>query len=379
MPDTSTLPRWDATALFPSLESRQLAAAHEAVAADVARLVALHDRHGVDETEPHEPSAEEIQAFEEVLAATNAVAADLLRLQVYVLSFVSTDSRNDAGQALFSELDRHDATMRQLSARFTAWVAALGPTALASVSALGADHAYVLDRAGARAEHQMGPEEESLYAELRVSGSGAWARLHSDVTSQLLATIVRPGRHDRAASDHHGARAGDRPRRRGAPGGLRRRAGGLADGGGAPRRGDERHQGRGQLGERPPGLERPARRVPVRQQRRPRARSRPCSRRSSTRSPTSGGTCGPRPACWATRAAWRGGTCSPRRARRPGRCSWSRGTEIVRRAFGGYSTGAGRHGRARLRRAVGRRRAAAGQARRRLLHAVLRRPVARAS
>ncbi len=114
MPDTSTLPRWDATALFPSLESRQLAAAHEAVAADVARLVALHDRHGVDETEPHEPSAEEIQAFEEVLAATNAVAADLLRLQVYVLSFVSTDSRNDAGQALFSELDRHDATMRQL-------------------------------------------------------------------------------------------------------------------------------------------------------------------------------------------------------------------------------------------------------------------------
>ena len=38
----------------------------------------------------------------------------------------------------------------------------------------------------------MGPDEESLYAELRVSGSGAWARLHSDVTSQLLATIVRP-------------------------------------------------------------------------------------------------------------------------------------------------------------------------------------------
>jgi pepF/M3 family oligoendopeptidase len=192
VPETSTLPRWDPSALFPSLESRQLAAAHEAVGADVARLVALHDRHGVDETEPHEPSAEEVQAFEEVLAATNAVAADLLRLQVYVLSFVSTDSRNDTGQALFSELDRHDATMRQLSARFTAWVAALGPTALASGSALGADHAYVLDRASARAEHQMGPDEESLYAELRVSGSGAWARLHSDVTSQLLATIAGP-------------------------------------------------------------------------------------------------------------------------------------------------------------------------------------------
>ena len=214
MSDTSTLPRWDATALFPSLESRQLAAAHEAVAADVARLVALHDRHGVDETEPHEPSAEEIQAFEEVLAATNAVAADLLRLQAYVLSFVSTDSRNDAGQALFSELDRHDATMRQLSARFTAWVAALGPTALASASALGADHAYVLDRAGAprRApDGSRGGVAVRRAARERLGGVGqAPQRRHVAAPRHDRP----PGRHDRAAPDHRGARAGDPPRRR---------------------------------------------------------------------------------------------------------------------------------------------------------------------
>ncbi len=51
----------------------------------------------------------------------------------------------------------------------------------------------------------------------------------------------------------------------------------------------------------------------------------------------------------------------------------------MRRAFGGYSTALASHGRPRLRRAVGRRRAAAGQARRRVLHAVLRRPVPRAA
>jgi len=43
----------------------------------------------------------------------------------------------------------------------------------------------MLEEAGRRAKHQMPPDSEALAAELNVSGGGAWARLHSNVTSQL--------------------------------------------------------------------------------------------------------------------------------------------------------------------------------------------------
>ena len=358
MPDTSTLPRWDATALLP------LARVARSWPRPTRRSPPTWPGWSPSTTatastrpSPTSRSAEEIQAFEEVLAATNAVAADLVRLQAYVFSFVSTDSRNDAGQALFSELDRHDATMRQLSARFTAWVAALGPTALASASPLGADHAYALDRAGARAEHQMGPDEESLYAELRVSGSGAWARLHSDVTSQLLATIVRPGRHERAAPDHRGARAGDRPRRRRAPGGLRRRAGGVADRGGAPCaaamnaiKGEANSVNDRRRWSDPLDASLFANSVDrdtFEAMQQAVVDSLPDFRRFLRAKARLLGYDGG--LAWWDLFAPSGAEA--------GTVSWSRGTEIVRRAFGGYSTGAGRHGRPRLRRAVGRRRA----------------------
>jgi pepF/M3 family oligoendopeptidase len=188
----ATLPRWDATALYPSLTSREFAADHEGLGAEVGRLVALYDEHDVGAAEEHEPTDGEVQAFVEVLRATNEVSEAMDRLAAFTYSYVATDSRDGAAQGVLSELERHEATLRQLSARFTAWVAALGPDALRQRSDEGAEHAFALRRAGERAEHQMGPEEESLYAELRVTGSGAWERLHADVTSQLVAEVAFP-------------------------------------------------------------------------------------------------------------------------------------------------------------------------------------------
>lgn len=171
MTDATALPRWDATVLYPSLGSRQFAAAHEALGADVARLVALYDRHGVGAGTAHAPSAAEVRAFDEVLAVTNAARRAMDELRAFVASYVTTDSRDTEAQGVLSELERHDATMRQLAARFTAWTAALGPAALTAASDQAADHAFALERAGERAGHQMEPQEESLYAELRLTGS----------------------------------------------------------------------------------------------------------------------------------------------------------------------------------------------------------------
>jgi oligoendopeptidase F len=113
-------------------------------------------------------------------------------LSAYVNSFTSTDSYDDAAAAAASGLQRHEATLRQLSARLGAWVHALGAGALAEAGPVAADHAFPLQRAAERAEHQMEPGQEELYAELSVTGWSAWTRLHNDLTSQLTATVTRP-------------------------------------------------------------------------------------------------------------------------------------------------------------------------------------------
>ncbi len=63
---------------------------------------------------------------------------------------------------------------------------------LAAVSTAVAEHEGPLRKLAARAEHQMADAEESLYAELAVTGSSAWGRLHADVTSQLSAPVAMP-------------------------------------------------------------------------------------------------------------------------------------------------------------------------------------------
>src|SRR5215475_15655263 len=108
----ASLPHWDATDVFPSLDSRQLAAAQEGLGADVDRLVAAYDEHGVGEGEPHPPSAAEVAAAETIIGATNAVERDFDVLRAYVASYVATDSRDDVAQGIASTLDPPAATLR---------------------------------------------------------------------------------------------------------------------------------------------------------------------------------------------------------------------------------------------------------------------------
>src|SRR5215211_1214665 len=137
-------PRWDVSDLFPSLSSPGFAAAHEALAADVQRLVALHDRHAVGETEPRTPTPADVEAVDELLEATNRVQRQLTLVSGYVSSFVTTDSHDDAAQTVASRLLTLTATVRALGARFGSWVAALGADGLGDRSIAAAEHSYPL-------------------------------------------------------------------------------------------------------------------------------------------------------------------------------------------------------------------------------------------
>ncbi len=190
--DPGTLPHWDVSSVFPSLDSRELAVAHEGVVADLARLVALYDRHDVRDGEPREggPTPADVAAFDEVLAETNRLLDQVRLVSAYLYTFISTDSSNDTAAGLRSRLQSELTDLTRLTKRFEGWTARLGVAALVAASQDAADHGYPLERAARAAEHQMSEAEEGLAADLRLTGSMAWARLHGEITSRLTAQVA---------------------------------------------------------------------------------------------------------------------------------------------------------------------------------------------
>ena len=187
--NTESLPRWDLTPFYPSLESRELAGAHEAIGAGVARLTALYDSHDVRDGEPVELDDDTIKAFEEVVRETNELQDDVRQVNAYLYGFITTDAHQDRAAALYSQMQTQLAPLRTLSTRFAAWVARLGADALIEKSQVAADHAWPLHKAEFAATHQMTEAEEGLAAELNLTGGAAWNKLHGDVSARLTGTV----------------------------------------------------------------------------------------------------------------------------------------------------------------------------------------------
>jgi oligoendopeptidase F len=182
--DAAGLPTWDLTPFFPSLDSAEFAAAHEALGAGVARLGALYDEKGVRRTDDPD-----VGAVDEVLADTNELFEELRLLNAYVFAFVATDARNDRAAGLASQLRAEVAPLAPLRARLEAWLASFDGDELLASSSAAADHAHVVRRARISAAHQLTDPEEDLAAALDLSGGSAWNQLHGEVTSRLTAAV----------------------------------------------------------------------------------------------------------------------------------------------------------------------------------------------
>lgn len=193
MATRSELPHWDLSDLYPSLESREYAAAREAYGAGVVRLEALYDEYSVRGGDALEVNDATVKAFEEALTNTNDILNDLRRVNAYISSFVTTDARDDAAQAEMSGLDKDTARLNKLRTRLDAFVARFDTAQLVNASTVAADHAFPLERASYRASHQMTEAEEGLASDLALTGSSAWYRLYNDVSARITVPVDLPG------------------------------------------------------------------------------------------------------------------------------------------------------------------------------------------
>src|SRR5262249_35409246 len=137
----TTLPHWDMTTIYPSLDSAEFAAGFDSVVQAIADLEALYDQHGIALRDPAPLDEATVAAAEAVIERYNAVLKEFNTLSSYIHSFVSTDSRNTLAQARQSQLQQQWPRLSLLSTRGTAWIGTLDVEALIARSAVAQAHA----------------------------------------------------------------------------------------------------------------------------------------------------------------------------------------------------------------------------------------------
>ena len=195
MTATENLPLWSVVDVHESLTSRSFVDSLERVKSDVGRLEALYDELGIralpDGVSPTVDS-ETGSRLDRAIRDFNAVVAQTEILEAYVYATVATNTRDETAQALLSEIEVAGSRITPLLARLADFVCDHDVDALSAVSSEARDHLGPLMRLAERSEHQMDESEEGLYAELSTTGSSAWGRLQSDVTSQLTVDVQLP-------------------------------------------------------------------------------------------------------------------------------------------------------------------------------------------
>ena len=190
MSEPIPLPRWDLTPILPAVQDPAFEGVFSRTIDEAAGLARLLDEHHVGESRPRTIAPD---VFELVLEAYLAVRSRVYLIEAYLECVTSADSRDAAAQARLSQLQPTVAALSVLQTRLTAWVGEVDVDSLAAASPAARDHLHFLRRSAVRARHLMSPAEEDLAAGLTITGSIAWERLHSNVTSQLIVPVELEG------------------------------------------------------------------------------------------------------------------------------------------------------------------------------------------
>ncbi|MER3442694.1 MAG: oligoendopeptidase F [Armatimonadota bacterium] len=178
---TAQLPRWNLEPLFKGLQSPDFLEAYARLEQQITELEALFERHEVRARPMREGDA---AAFAAVIEQLNAISLSQNRINTYLYALVSTNSGDEEAQARYSLFRNLSLRLQKLRSPLTTWLASLDPEAVNA-----GEYRILLEEARVQAEHLMSEAEEVLAAELSLSGGGAFARLHSNVSSQITVKV----------------------------------------------------------------------------------------------------------------------------------------------------------------------------------------------
>jgi len=191
---SSSLPRWDLSSAFPSLDSTQFYAEFADVLEQIAALSPRFDALGVRRRDQDAVNTDFATSVDEVLGEWNSLSARLDVLFSYLHCLVSTDARDEAAQSRLSELEARAVALDSLETRLVAWIGTSDLEALLQLSPVAKQHEFWIRRAQVLSSHQMSEAEEHLSAALRPMGLAAWTKLHGQMTALLTAQVELDGK-----------------------------------------------------------------------------------------------------------------------------------------------------------------------------------------
>lgn len=188
------LPRWDLRNVYPDLASAELAADLGALASTLEEI----ERHHAQSLAPSSRTAPPetlSRALDRAVELFNRAYLLSTTLEVYIDSFVATDSYDRAAAKKQSELEITQVRLKQGWTRFQGWIRGVAEELPRALEHAGParDHAFILNEAAAQGAYLMSDPEEMLAAELSLAGAQAWSKLQRTLTSQINVEIELDG------------------------------------------------------------------------------------------------------------------------------------------------------------------------------------------
>jgi len=192
---SESIPHWDLSNVYPGLESKEFAADFEALKKTVAKLDAYHSQN-LAKADSRTPPAQLAKLLDGCVDLINEALLLSNTLNIYISSFVTTDSYNTLAMKKMSEFELAWVGLQQTMVKIQGWVGSLGkalPEALKHEGSAKA-HAFFLKEAAEQSKYLMSQPEEMLAAELNLSGANAWSKLQGTVTSQITVDFELDGK-----------------------------------------------------------------------------------------------------------------------------------------------------------------------------------------
>lgn len=155
----------------------------------------LEERH-ISRTSSIANSSDAKPTVDEYLNQMNATLRLYSTLNAYVASYVTTDSFNTTAKRLESELEMVGIRLRKQEIKFQGWLGAAAESLPRVLDQPGPakEHSFYLRELAEQSRYMMSEVEESLAAELELSGGNAWSKLQGTVCSQLTVDFELEGK-----------------------------------------------------------------------------------------------------------------------------------------------------------------------------------------
>ena len=192
---TVPAPRWDLSNVYPSLESNEFKAAVEDYKKQVATLEKFF-RNKLSKTDAKTKTKDLAPLVGKAIDQINRIQTLSDTIAPFIYSYVSTDSRDTLAKKTLSEFEQASLPMSQLVTQFTAWLGKIAPKLdkVVASNQTAAAHAFLLREEAEQSKYLMSEAEESLAAELSLSGGNAFSKLQGTVTSQLSVDFELDGK-----------------------------------------------------------------------------------------------------------------------------------------------------------------------------------------